>query len=137
MGSFKNTSACKILPLALILILAALPERALSGTNALSSSISMQLISAGKFVKGKPESRKSLYLKEFYIDKYEVTQGDFEKIMGKNLSFFKGPDRPVENVNWFEARDYCEKRGKRLPTEWEWEKAAKAGTTSKFYWGEE
>lgn len=42
----------------------------------------------------------------------------------------------MENVTWHEADVYCKKAGKRLPTEWEWEKAAKAETTTKYYWGD-
>ena len=71
----------------------------------------------------------------FCMDKYEVTQEDYERVIGKNPSHFKGANRPVEQVNWHEAMAYCKKVGKRLPTEWEWEKAAKAGTTTKYYWG--
>jgi formylglycine-generating enzyme required for sulfatase activity len=44
---------------------------------------------------------------------------------------------PVETVTWNEAKEYCKQGGKRLPTEWEWEKAAKAGTRTKYYWGNE
>ena len=73
----------------------------------------------------------------FDIDKYEVTQADYERVMGSNPFSFKGADRPVENVNWHEAKAYCKKVGKRLPTEWEWEYAARAGTTTKYYWGDE
>lgn len=71
----------------------------------------------------------------FYMDRYEVTQQQYEKRMGENLSFFKGARRPVENVNWHNANAYCRKVGKRLPTEWEWEHAARAGSASIYYWG--
>ena len=75
-------------------------------------------------------------MKGFYIDKFEVTQKEFEKLMGDNSSFFRGKDLPVENVTWFEAGEYCEKSGKRLPTEMEWERAAAAGSSTKYYWGD-
>ena len=73
----------------------------------------------------------------YYIDKYEVIQKDFETIAGHNPSQFKGPNLPVEKVNWYEANSYCKKIGKRLPTEAEWEKAIKGGyDTTLFYWGD-
>ena len=72
----------------------------------------------------------------FYIDQYEVTQADYFKVMRTNPSFFQGPDRPVEKVTWNQAVAFCNKLGKRLPTEQEWERAIRAGTTSPYYWGE-
>jgi len=72
----------------------------------------------------------------FFIDRYEVTQEQYAKVIGENPSFFQGSNRPVENVNWHEANAYCHKVGKRLPTEWEWEHAARAGSTTRFYWGD-
>ncbi|OGW16767.1 MAG: hypothetical protein A3K09_08570, partial [Nitrospinae bacterium RIFCSPLOWO2_12_FULL_47_7] len=96
----------------------------------------MVLIPSGEFMAGEPNSLKGMVINAFYMDKYEVTQREYEQVMGKNPSSFKGSDRPVESVTWYEADEYCRKVGKRLPTEWEWEKAAKGGTTTIFYWGE-
>ena len=79
----------------------------------------------------------SVKLNGFFIDRHEVTQAGYEKIMGKNPSDFEGPTLPVESVTWSEAREYCERMGKRLPTEAEWEWAARGGNRSIFPWGDE
>ncbi|MZH05859.1 MAG: SUMF1/EgtB/PvdO family nonheme iron enzyme [Nitrospinae bacterium] len=76
-------------------------------------------------------------LKAFQMDKYEVSQGLFQSTMGHNPARFKGADRPVERVTWHEADEFCRKNHKRLPTEAEWEYAARAGTTTEYYWGDE
>jgi len=66
-----------------------------------------------------------------------VTQEEFKEIMNFNPSEFRGESLPVDRVDWYQARDYCSKSGKRLPTEAEWEKSARSGSYSKYYWGEE
>ncbi len=82
------------------------------------------------------DKKKKIPVDAFFIDRYEVTQAQYEKVIGENPSFFKGAHRPMENVNWHEADVYCRKAGKRLPTEWEWEHAARAGSASTYYWGD-
>lgn len=72
----------------------------------------------------------------FYIDIYEVTQKNFQKIMGENPSDREGSNLPVERVTWSEATEYCQKARKRLPTEAEWEWAARGGKRSVFPWGD-
>lgn len=100
----------------------------------------MVLIPAGKFFMGsaKPGDdpneypRHLVYLDAFYMDRYEVTQRQFKEVMGYNPSLWIGSDLPVDRVSWYEAKEYCERVGKRLPTEAEWEKAAKGGRDDRW-----
>ncbi len=74
-------------------------------------------------------------LSSFYMDQHEVTQMEYMGTMGNNPSKFQtcGFQCPVEQVNWLEASEYCKRQGKRLPTEAEWEFAARGGKLSKNY----
>ena len=71
------------------------------------------------------------------MDKFEVTRKEFSRKTGNNPSEFKGDSLPVEKVTWQEAQQYCESTGKRLPTEAEWEVAAKGGKEIIYSWGNE
>jgi formylglycine-generating enzyme required for sulfatase activity len=80
--------------------------------------------------------------KAFYMGKYEVTQKQWRDVMGNNPSSFEGDNLPVETVSWNEVQEFIkklnEKEGSnkyRLPTEAEWEYAARAGTTTPHFFG--
>jgi len=75
----------------------------------------------------------------FWLDKTEVAQAQFVAHGGvkANPNYFPGDNRPVEQITWFEARDYCEARGGRLPTEAEWEYAARGPDGLAYPWGDE
>ncbi len=84
--------------------------------------------------------------REFYIGKYEVTQAQWKLVMGANPSEFKtcGADCPVENILWSEAQAFIKKLNDkkdgyqyRLPSEAEWEYAARGGSTARHYWGDD
>lgn len=135
-------------------------EKSLSAKN-------MVFIKGGTFQMGSPESENwrekdetlhTVTLDGFYISRYEVTQEEYERVMGKNPSAFKGQGKnlPVENVSWYDAVEFCNALsraeglspayridgenvewnkiadGYRLPTESELEYAARAGTKTPF-----
>ncbi len=80
--------------------------------------------------------------KPFYMGAHEVTQAEYERLMGKNPARFKGTRNPVEKVSWNDAVEFCRRLSQkesvtyRLPTEAEGEYACRAGTTTPFYTGE-
>ena len=111
-------------------------------------------IPAGSFLMGSPEGEAGRYDNErlqevrisrpFYLGKYEVMQGEWEAVMGSNPSEFKkcGPSCPVEMVSWEDVQEFIRRLNElesgrgylyRLPTEAEWEYAARAGTAGARY----
>jgi formylglycine-generating enzyme required for sulfatase activity len=135
---------------------ALLPFSSLAQTSpTYTNSIGMGFvrIPAGEFMMGcegnnncgfddEPQHRVKIS-QPFYLGKYEVTQGEWEAVMGNNPSRFKGRGNPVENVSWNDVQMFIQrlsaKEGKkyRLPTEAEWEYAARAGTTSQYSFGDD
>jgi len=114
----------------------------------------MIVVPAGSFLMGTPDTARSgpndsgndkekpartLQMKSFSLGKYEVTQAEWVAIMGNNPSENEGTDLPVDHVSWEMAQSFVEKlsqvTGKkyRLPSEAEWEYAARAGTSKEYY----
>jgi len=112
----------------------------------------MVLIPSGKFVMGSPEGEKDqgndedqhevTITKPFYMGKYEVTQEQWESVMGSNPSDTMGASLPVNAVSWNDCQEFIKKLneknkgGYRLPTEAEWEYAARAGTKTAYSFGD-
>ena len=113
-------------------------------------SIDMVLVQAGTFTMGKISEMQDSWIDEspahqvtltnnYYIGKYEVTQQLWKAVIGDNPSHFKGDNLPVECVNWYDCQDFISKlnditgRKFRLPTEAEWEYAARGGQKSMGY----
>ena len=78
-------------------------------------------------------------LSDYYMGKYEVRQSEWEAVMGNNPSYFKGADLPVESVSWKDCHEFMRKLNAltglnfKLPTEAQWEYAARGGRLSKGY----
>ena len=120
-----------------------------SFTNSLG--MKMIYIPPGSFTMGSPNSEKGRYRgeaqhnvtisKPFYMSACEVTQEQYEAVMGVNPSERKGENLPVESVNWVDAVDFCarlsviEGQPYRLPTEAKWEYACRAGSSSAYCFG--
>ena len=128
-----------------------------AGARGQVGDLAVRWVPSGRFTLGSPliepgrdpdEVQHEVVLtRGFFLGETECTQGQWEKVMGGNPSHFRGSERPVEHVSWGEAEEYCRKLTAkqrvdgilplgwewRLPTEAEWEYAARAGTTGARY----
>ncbi|WP_455199779.1 formylglycine-generating enzyme family protein [Kaarinaea lacus] len=143
-------------------------QSASSNKNILNNMI---LIPAGEFIMGSDDvdasgksqefgfneplylnehPKRKIQLKAFYIDKYEVTNGEFKQFLRDLQKYseeqiqtlverlqMQQDNLPVRNITWFKADEYCRFVGKRLPTEMEWEKAARGTDGREYPWGNE
>jgi formylglycine-generating enzyme required for sulfatase activity/uncharacterized caspase-like protein len=125
-------------------------------TENLGNNITLEMVQipGGSFMMGSPDTEQNRQSYEspqhqvnvpgFSMGKFVVTQEQYQQIMGKNPSYFteKGAKRPVEQVSWNNAVEFCQKlsqktgREYRLPSEAEWEYACRGGTTTPFHFGE-
>ncbi|MBU3967850.1 MAG: formylglycine-generating enzyme family protein [Euryarchaeota archaeon] len=123
----------------------------------ITNSIGMEfvLIPTGEFNMGSPANEagrtnnegpvhRVKISKAFYMGKYEVTQKQWRDVMGNNPSNFKGDNLPVEEVSWNDVQDFINKLNEkeggnkyRLPSEAEWEYSARAGTTTRYFFGDD
>lgn len=113
-----------------------------------SAGVRFRLLPPGEFTMGsecgcadeKPVHRVKIET-PFYMAVTEVTQAQWENVMGNNPSRFKGPNLPVECVSWEDAQEFCRRLSERegaqyrLPREAEWEYACRAGAETEYYWG--
>ncbi|ELS03186.1 hypothetical protein Xen7305DRAFT_00029060 [Xenococcus sp. PCC 7305] len=121
----------------------------------LGKGVTMDLIGipGGKYLMGSPKDeperasdegpQHQVTIRPFLMGKYPVTQAQWQAIMKKNPARFTDePENPVEKVSWFDCLDFCDRlseklgRAFRLPTEAEWEYAARAKSTTPFFCGE-
>jgi formylglycine-generating enzyme required for sulfatase activity len=114
-----------------------------------TNSVGMEFVEipAGTFMMGSKEETPAHQVtisKAFYLGKHEVTQEQWVAVMGSNPAQFKGRTNPVENVSWDGVQVFIQKLNQkeggnkyRLPTEAEWEYAARAGTKTEWFFGDD
>ncbi|MCX7048138.1 MAG: formylglycine-generating enzyme family protein [Candidatus Sumerlaeota bacterium] len=124
------------------------PQKKISADLGGGVTMPLLLIRPGSFQMGSndgnPDEKPvhTVTLDHFWLGETEVTQAQYEAIMGKNPSQFKGADKPVENVSWNDAMEFCKKLSEKigktytLPTEAQWEYACRAGSSGKYCFGD-
>lgn len=132
------------------LIFVLLYKNKITYSSAQAKPSGMAYVPAGRFVMGNNRGKHDegpaheVSLDGFYIDIYEVTNFEYSRFVKsekRKPSRFSGdvrfnkPDYPVVGIRWDDAMAYCEWRDKRLPTEAEWEKAARGTDNRMFTWG--
>ena len=161
--SLRTQGLSIVIPVVMVIvvavILAVVPDMrrenpTASNAPVITNSIGMELVAipGGSFSMGGDTKSgaadelpdHTVQVAPFYLGKYEVTQAQWQRVMGYNPSSYKHPQRPVDQVTWLEAQSFIERLNRlegtslyRLPSEAEWEYAARAGTADKWFFGDD
>lgn len=126
--------------------------------NLEGTQLDMVFVPGGNFTMGSSElisknesPPHEVFIQSFFLSKHQITQAQWKAVsllpevdcqLNSDPSYFKGENRPVDTITWYEANEFCQRLSKytghqyRLPTEAEWEYACRAGTTTQFHFGE-
>jgi formylglycine-generating enzyme required for sulfatase activity len=161
--SKRSEAVAVLLPVGLVIVFAVILALAFEqrgaksvprGPQTVTNSVGIELvpIPGGSFImgsdsvagQGSEAPSHPVQVAPFYLGKYEVTQAQWQAVMGYNPSSYKHPQRPVDQVTWLEVQSFIERLNRlegtslyRLPSEAEWEYAARAGTKGKWSFGDD